>query len=104
MTPHAVPLEYYLTLSAVLFAIGVVGVLVRRNAIIVFMSVELMLNSVNLTLVAFSSYFNDPNGQMLVFFVMAVAAAEAAVGLAIIIALFRNKQTLNIDEINIMKW
>ena len=78
--------------------------LTRRNAIIVFMCIELMLNSVNLTLVGFSSSMGNPRGQILVFFVMAVAAAEAAVGLAIIIALFRNKQTLNIDEINIMKW
>ena len=101
---QSIPIEYYLILSGILFAIGVAGVLTRRNAIIVFMSVEMMLNAVNLTLVAFSSYFNDPTGQMLVFFVMAVAAAEAAVGLAIIIALFRNKQTVNIDEINIMKW
>src|SRR5258708_3094335 len=100
----SVPLQYYLVLSALLFTIGVAGVLTRRNAIIVFMSVELMLNSVNLTLVAFSAFFGDPNGQILVFFVMAVAAAEAAVGLAIIIALFRNKQTVNIDEMNIMKW
>ncbi len=99
-----IPLHYYLLLSAILFTIGVVGVLTRRNAIIVFMSIELMLNSVNLTLVAFSSFLGDPHGQMFVFFVMAVAAAEAAVGLAIIIALFRNKQTVNIDEINIMKW
>jgi NADH-quinone oxidoreductase subunit K len=103
-TMTAVPLQYYLILSAVLFTIGVAGVLTRRNAIIVFMSVELMLNSVNLTLVAFSAFFGDANGQILVFFVMAVAAAEAAVGLAIIIALFRNKQTVNIDEMNIMKW
>jgi NADH-quinone oxidoreductase subunit K len=99
-----VPLSYYLTLSAVMFTIGVVGVLTRRNAIIVFMCIELMLNSVNLTLVTFSSFLGNPAGQMLVFFVIAVAAAEAAVGLAIIIALFRNKQTVNIDEISIMKW
>ena len=99
-----VPLNYYLTVSAVLFTIGVVGVLTRRNAIIVFMCVELMLNSVNLTLIAFSAYLGNSTGEILVFFVMAVAAAEAAVGLAIIIALFRNKQTLNINEINIMKW
>jgi NADH-quinone oxidoreductase subunit K len=99
-----VPLNYYLALSAILFSIGVVGVLTRRNAIIVFMSIELMLNSVNLTLVAFSSYLGNPTGQMFVFFVLTVAAAEAAVGLAIIIALFRNKMTVNIDEINIMKW
>ena len=99
-----IPLSYYLSLSAVLFTIGVVGVLTRRNAIIVFMSIELMLNSVNLTLVGFSRFLGDVRGQILVFFVMAVAASEAAVGLAIIIALFRNKQTVNIDEINIMKW
>jgi NADH-quinone oxidoreductase subunit K len=99
-----IPLHYYLALSAALFVIGVVGVLTRRNAIIVFMSIELMLNSVNLTLIAFSAYLGNPVGQMLVFFVMTVAAAEAAVGLAIIIALYRNKQTVNIDEINILKW
>jgi NADH-quinone oxidoreductase subunit K len=100
----SVPLEYYLALSAALFAIGIAGVLTRRNAIIVFMCVELMLNSVNVTFVAFSSFLGDMTGQVLVFFVMAVAAAEAVVGLAIIIALFRNKQTVNIDEINILKW
>jgi NADH-quinone oxidoreductase subunit K len=100
----AVPLTYFLSLSAVLFTIGVVGVLVRRNVIVVFMCIELMLNAVNLTLIAFSSALGDINGQALVFFVMAVAAAEAAVGLAIVIALFRNKQTVNIDDINILKW
>lgn len=100
----SVPLNYYLTLSAILFAIGILGVLTRRNAIIVFMCVELMLNSVNLTLVAFSAFLGNSTGQLLVFFVMAVAAAEASIGLAIIIALFRNKQTVNIDEINLMKW
>lgn len=99
-----VPLNYYLALSAILFSIGVVGVIARRNAIVVFMSIELMLNSVNLTLVAFSAYLGHPAGQMFVFFVLTVAAAEAAIGLAIIIALFRNKMTVNIDEINIMKW
>ncbi len=99
-----IPLDYYLILSAFMFCVGVLGVIVRRNAIIVFMSIELMLNSVNLSLIAFSSFLGDPTGQMLVFFVMTVAAAEAAVGLAIIIELFRNKQTVNIDEINILKW
>ncbi|MGE5315073.1 MAG: NADH-quinone oxidoreductase subunit NuoK [Acidobacteriota bacterium] len=99
-----IPLNYYLLLSAFMFSIGVLGVVVRRNAIIVFMCIELMLNSVNLSLVALSSYIGDPTGQMLVFFVMVVAAAEAAVGLTIIIALFRNKQTVNIDEINLLKW
>ncbi len=97
-------LQSYLLLSATTFIIGVVGVLARRNAIIVFMSIELMLNSVNLTLVAVSAFLGDVTGQMLVFFAMTVAAAEAAIGLAIIIALFRNKQTLNLDDINIMKW
>lgn len=97
-------IQLYLYLSAVLFMIGVVGVIARRNAIIVFMSIELMLNSVNLTLVAFSAQLGDVTGQMLVFFVMTVAAAEAAVGLAIIIALFRNKQTVNLNDINILKW
>jgi len=87
-----------------MFSTGVAGVLIRRNAIVVFMSVELMLNSANLTLVTFSSYLGNSIGQIFVFFVMAVAAAEAAVGLAIIIALFRNKLTVNIDEINIFKW
>ena len=99
-----IPIEYYLLLSAFMFCAGVVGVVVRRNAIVVFMCIELMLNSVNLTLIAFSAYFGDPGGQILVFFVMVVAAAEAAVGLAIVISLFRNKQTVNIDEINILKW
>ena len=99
-----IPIDYYLLLSAFMFCDGVLGVLIRRDAIIVFMSIELMLNSVNLSLIAFSSFLGDPTGQMLVFFVMTVAAAEAAVGLAIIIALFRNKQTVNIDEINILKW
>jgi len=99
-----IPLAYYLFLSAVLFAVGVAGVLIRRNAIVVFMCIELMLNSVNLTLIAFSAYLGDITGQVLVFFVMAVAAAEAAVGLAIVIALYRNKQTVNLDEINILKW
>jgi NADH-quinone oxidoreductase subunit K len=100
----SVPMEYYLLLSAFMFIVGVAGVLTRRNAIVVFMSVELMLNSANLSLITFSSFMGNPVGQLFVFFVMTVAAAEAAVGLAIIIALFRNKQTVNIDEINILKW
>jgi NADH-quinone oxidoreductase subunit K len=99
-----VPLSYYLCLSGVLFVIGVAGVLTRRNAIVVFMCIELMLNAVNLTLIAFSSFLGSITGQALVFFAMAVAAAEAAVGLAIVIAIYRNKQTVNIDEINILKW
>jgi NADH-quinone oxidoreductase subunit K len=96
-------IDWYLSLSAVLFTLGVLGVLLRRNAIVVFLSIELMLNAVNLTLVAFSQAFGDVDGQILVFFVMAVAAAEAAVGLAIVIALFRNRETVNIDEINLLR-
>ena len=99
-----IPLAYYLGLSAILFVLGVAGVLTRRNAIVVFMCIELMLNSVDLSLVAFSAFSGTITGQTMVFFVMAVAAAEAAIGLGIIIALFRNKQTVNIDEINILKW
>ena len=99
-----IPLNYYLILSAILFITGCIGVLVRRNIIIIFMSIEMMLNSVNLTLVAFSSFFGDPAGQIFVFFVMAVAAAEAAVGLAIVLAIFRKNQTIYIDKINILKW
>jgi len=99
-----ISLHSYLGLSAILFAIGVAGVLTRRNVIVVFMCIELMLNSVNLTLIAYSAFLGEITGQVLVFFVMAVAAAEAAVGLAIVIALFRNRQTVNIDEINILKW
>lgn len=99
-----VPIEYYLILSAFMFTVGVAGVLIRRNAIVVFMSIELMLNSANLALITFASFMGDTAGQVFVFFVMTVAAAEAAVGLAIIIAIFRNKLTVNIDEINIFKW
>jgi len=99
-----VHLQSYLIVSAVMFIIGTVGVITRRNAIIVFMSIELMLNSVNLTFVAFAAFLGDSAGQVFVFFVMTVAAAEAAVGLAIIIALFRRKKTVNLDEINILKW
>ena len=104
MLPTSIPLDYYLILSAVLFIIGVIGVITRRNAIIIFMSIELMLNSVNLTMVAFSAFSGDIAGQMFVFFIMAVAAAEAAVGLAIVLALFRNKETVYVDEVNVMKW
>lgn len=99
-----IPISYYLLLSGILFTIGVVGVLTRRNAIVVFMSIELMLNAVNLTLVAFSKQFNSLDGQVFVFFVMVVAAAEVAVGLALIVAIFRLEQTVSIDKINIMKW
>ena len=98
-----VPLNWYLILSAAVFMIGMFGFLTRKNVIIMFMSVELMLNGVNISLVAFSHYLQDLRGHILVFFIITVAAAEAAIGLAIIIALFRNKQTVNIDEIDVMK-
>ncbi|MBT3881599.1 MAG: NADH-quinone oxidoreductase subunit NuoK [Candidatus Scalindua sp.] len=100
----AVPLTWYLVLSGILFSIGTVGVLINRNALVIFMSIELMLNAVNLAFVTFSRQQNSMDGQIFVFFIMTVAAAEAVVGLAIIIALFRNKATINVDDINIMKW
>ncbi len=100
----SVPLEYYLLLSAVLFFIGMVGVIIRRNAIVIFMCIEMMLNAVNLTLIGFSAYFGEISGQILVLFVMAVAAAEAAVGLAIILALFRTRQTVYFDQVRLLRW
>jgi NADH-quinone oxidoreductase subunit K len=99
-----VTLTHYLILSAILFIIGVVGVLLRRNAIIVFMSVEIMLNAVNISLIGFDNFLNHNDGQIFSFMVMCVAAAEVSVGLAIIISLFRNKPTVNLDEVNLMKW
>jgi NADH-quinone oxidoreductase subunit K len=99
-----VPTSWYLALSAVLFAIGAIGVLVRRNIIVVFMAIELMLNAVNLTFVAFARQLGTVDGQVIVFFVMTVAAAEAAVGLAIIIAAFRNRPTVNADELTVLRW
>jgi len=98
-----IPLSWLIALSAVVFAIGVVGVLVRRNALVIFMSIELMLNAANLAFVAFASEMKSLDGQVFVFFVMTVAAAEAAVGLAIIIALFRHRQTVNLQNINLLK-
>lgn len=95
--------EAYIVLSMVLFTLGMMGVLLRRNAIIVFMSVELMLNSANLALVAFSRQWDQADGQMFVFFVMTVAAAEVAVGLALIVAIFRTKKSINIDELHLME-
>ncbi|MBI3606860.1 MAG: NADH-quinone oxidoreductase subunit NuoK [Nitrospirae bacterium] len=99
-----VPLSYYLTLGAVLFGIGIVGVLIRKNIIIILLSIELMLNAANINFVAFSHYLQDVTGQVFVFFVMTVAAAEVAVGLAIIIALYRNRSTINVEDISLMKW
>jgi len=105
---EAIPLNYYLVLSAVLFTIGVVGVLIKRNPIVLFMCVELMLNAVNLTFVAFARYQSTANhiemgGQMMVIFVMAVAAAEVSVGLGILVSIFRNRTSINVDEIDLLK-
>jgi NADH-quinone oxidoreductase subunit K len=99
-----VPLSYYLVLSGIMFLTGVVGVLLRRNIIIILLSVELMLNATNINFVAFSHYFQHVAGQVFVFFTLTVAAAEVAVGLAIIIALYRAKSTINIDEFQLLKW
>ena len=98
-----VPLSWYLWLSALLFTVGAVGVFVKRNAISIFLCIELMLNAVNLTLIALSGFFGDVGAQLFVFIVMTVAAAEAAVGLAIIIAIFRNKESLNVDDVTGLK-
>jgi NADH-quinone oxidoreductase subunit K len=101
--PSTVPIEWYVALTVIMFTIGALGVLLRRNAIIVFMSIELMLNSANLLFVAFARYLSDLQGQVLVFFVITVAAAEVAVGLALIVVIFRSKHSINIDEINLLK-
>ena len=101
--PSAVTIDWYIALSGILFVIGALGVLLRRNAIILFMSVELMLNSANLLFVAFARHLGNLDGQVLVFFVITVAAAEVAVGLALIVAIFRTKKSINIDEINLLK-
>jgi NADH-quinone oxidoreductase subunit K len=98
-----VTVEWYVALSVILFSIGALGVLIRRNALIIFMSIELMLNSANLAFVAFARNFNDVDGQIFVFFVITVAAAEVAVGLALVVAIFRSKKSINIDELNLMK-
>jgi NADH-quinone oxidoreductase subunit K len=99
-----IPDTYYLALSAVLFALGIVGVVIRRNPLVIFMSIELALNAANLALVAFSQRSGTPTGQALVLFVMAVAAAEVAVGLAIIVAIFRVRHRLSIDDLSLMRW
>jgi NADH-quinone oxidoreductase subunit K len=106
--PVSIPLEWYLILSAALFCLGALGVVVRRNAIVVFMSVELMLNAVNLTLIAFSKYRTEAlgvemDGHIMAFFVIALAAAEAAVGLAIVLSIFRHRRSVNVDEANLMR-
>jgi len=99
-----VPESYYVALSAMLFSIGVVGVVVRRNPLVIFMSIELMLNAANLALVAFGQRVGNLDGQAVVFFVMAVAAAEVAVGLAIIVTIFRVRRRLSVDELSVMRW
>jgi NADH-quinone oxidoreductase subunit K len=97
-------LNSYLIVSAILFAIGTIGVLTRKNVIVMFMCIELMLNAVNLTFVAFSRHLGNLDGQVFVFFIMTVAAAEAAVGLALIIAFFNNKESIDVEDVNLMKW
>src|SRR3954462_15750393 len=101
---QTIPLNHYILLSAIIFSIGVMGVLIRRNAIVIFMSVELMLNAVNLLLTAFSVYRGDASGQVFVFFIMALAAAEVAVGLAIIVMIYRNTNSIDINVLNRLKW
>ena len=101
---HPITTLHYLILSVALLAIGTIGVLTRRNIVIILMSIELILNAVNINLVAFSQHFNNVNGQVFAIFVITVAVAEAAVGLGILIALFRNKETVQADEIEILKW
>ena len=98
------PISYFLILSGILFSIGTVGVLVRRNALVIFMSIELQLNAVNLSLVAFSRMHNALDGQVLAFFSMVVAAAEVVVGLAIIVAMFNRRRSANVDDANLLKW
>ena len=101
---QGVPLNHYILLCTIIFAIGVIGVLIRRNAIVIFMSVELMLNAVNLLLTAFSVHHNDPSGQVFVFFIMALAAAEVAIGLAIIVMVYRNINSTDVNILNKLKW
>lgn len=101
---QGVPLNHYILLCTIIFSIGVIGVLIRRNAIVIFMSIELMLNAVNLLLTAFSVHHNDPSGQVFVFFIMALAAAEVAVGLAIIVMIFRNTNSTDVNILNKLKW
>jgi NADH-quinone oxidoreductase subunit K len=99
-----IPIHHYMVLCSLLFVIGVAGVLLKRNALVIFMSIEIMLNSINLLLVAFSVFFNDPAGQIFVFFVMIVAAAEVAVGLALVVMVYRHTHSIDIDFLNKLKW
>jgi NADH-quinone oxidoreductase subunit K len=100
---NVAPISWFLILGAILFTIGTIGVLVRRNVIVIFLSIELMLNAVNLVFVSFARQLHSMDGQVVVFFVMTVAAAEAAVGLAIILSVFRNRETVNVDELNLLR-
>ncbi len=100
----AVPIEHYIAVSIILFSIGIIGVLMRRNLIVMFLSIELMLNSINLLAVSFSLYYNDSNAQAFVFFIMVVAAAEIAVGLAMLVMIYRNIRTIDIDALKQLKW
>jgi NADH-quinone oxidoreductase subunit K len=99
-----VPLCYYLALSVALFTLGVIGVLIRRNALVIFMCIEMMLNAVNLAFIGFADHYQAADAQVFVFFVLTVAAAEVAVGLALIVAIFRNKATVYVDDLNLLKW
>ena len=99
-----VPVTYYLALSVALFVLGVVGVLIRRNALVIYMCIEMMLNAVNVAFIGFADYFKAIDGQMFVFFVLTVAAAEVAVGLALVVAIFRQRATVYVDDLNILKW
>lgn len=99
-----IPIEYYLVLSAILFVIGAIGVMAKKNAIVVLMSIEIMLNAANINFVTFSSYLNDTTGQVFAIFSIAIAAAEVAVGLAIILTLYKSRDTIDLDEINLLRW
>ncbi|MCX6280849.1 MAG: NADH-quinone oxidoreductase subunit NuoK [Bacteroidetes bacterium] len=101
---NSIPISYYLMFCSVLFCIGVTGVLIKRNALVILMSIELMINSINLLLAAFSAYSNDPAGQIFVFFIMVVAAAEVAIGLAIIVLIYKTTHSIDIDILNKLKW
>lgn len=101
---HTIPISSYLIFCSILFTIGVVGVLVKRNALLILMSIELMINSINLLLAAFAAYLNDPAGQIFVFFIMVVAAAEVAIGLAIVVLIFRTTKSIDINVLSQLKW
>jgi NADH-quinone oxidoreductase subunit K len=103
-TLSSIPIHYYLIFCSLLFSIGVIGVLIKRNALVILMSIELMINSINLLLAAFSAYNNDPSGQIFVFFIMVVAAAEVAIGLAIVVLIYRTTHSIDINVLNKLKW